>query len=33
VKRRLLIAALLALIGLLATYGTALAQSTDSILD
>jgi hypothetical protein len=33
VKRRLLYATLLALLGLLVTYGTALAQSTDSILD
>jgi hypothetical protein len=33
VKRRFLFATLLALLGLLATYGTVLAQSTDSILD
>jgi hypothetical protein len=33
VKRRLLIATLLALLSLLATYGTVLAQSTNSILD
>ena len=32
-KRRILFATLLALLGLLVTYGTALAQSTEGILD
>jgi hypothetical protein len=32
-KRRLVIATLLALLGLLATYGTVFAQSTEGILD